>query len=432
MMWRLQIILLIVLLFSGSTAKATNNVLFIAVDDLRPELKCYGGTHMVTPNIDRLANAGRVFRHHYVSVPTCGASRYALMTGKRPTTTLDTQNQAFDQLPASEGSVPETFAHLFRRNGWRTICLGKISDEPDGFVWNTSAALGGSDRGRTNVARAEARFSWDEIVFGHGKWGARANPIFNYGNGAGRTADVSPAYEIGTNLMDEGYLDGQIANAAVAKLQELKQDGSRFLLAVGFFRPHLPFNAPKTYFDLYDPTRLPGPLPSAAPAGAIPGTVSQSGELNNYNHGYYPGDPGTHTDDQYRRRLRWAYFASVSYVDAQIGKVLDALEALGLAKNTIVVLWGDNGWCLDDYNLLGKHIVLERGVHCPLIIRTPQMPFPGRATDGIVEAIDIYPTLTKLCGLAPPALINGTSLIPMLNNPDAREKGGHTHVIWEL
>ena len=266
-------------------------------------------------------------------MPTCGASRYALMTGKRPTTLADTQNTAFDQLPTTEGSNPETFVHLFRRNGWHTACLGKISDEPDGFVWNTSSALGGSDRGRTNVNHAEMRFSWDEIIFGHDKWGARCNPIFNYGDGSGRTAGVSPAYEIGTNLVDEGYLDGQIAKAAVAKLEEFKQEGTRFLLAVGFLRPHLPFNAPKAYFDLYNPNTLPAPFPLTAPASALSGTAGQSGELNNYNHGYYPGDPGTppHTDDAYRRRLRWAYFASVSYVDAQIGKVLDALDSLGLA-----------------------------------------------------------------------------------------------------
>jgi arylsulfatase A-like enzyme len=406
-------------------ALANYNVLFIAVDDLRPEMNCYGVTHMVTPNMDRLANSGRLFKHHYVSVPTCGGSRYALMTGKRPTTMADTGNNAFDQLPTSEGSNPETFAHLFRRNGWRTVCLGKISDEADSYRWNSSSILGGDDRGRTSVLKAEAPFSWDEIISGPDKWGARNNPLFNYRNGIGRTAGASgsPAYEIGTNATDEGYLDGHTAKAAIAKLQEFKQDGTRFMMAVGFYRPHLPFNAPKAYFDLYNPTNLPSPFPIVAPTNALSGTASQSGELNNYNHGYYPGDPGVHTDDNYRRRLRWAYDACVSYVDAQIGKVLDSLDTLGLATNTIVVLWGDHGWCLDDYNLLGKHLVLERGVHAPLIIRVPGMKFPGRATEGIVETIDIYPTLAKLCALTPPASVNGTSLIPMLNNPDTPGKG---------
>ncbi|MEO5802341.1 MAG: sulfatase [Verrucomicrobiota bacterium] len=420
---KLVLVVCIWMLVSSAFAVTNYNVLFIAVDDLRPELNCYGVTNIVSPNIDRLANSGRLFKKHYVAVPTCGASRYAMLTGKRPTTTLDTQNNAFDQLPASEGSNPESFPHLFRRNGWRTVTLGKVSDEPDGFVWNTSAALGGSDRGRISVLRPEMPFSWDEIIFGPEKWGARINPIFNYANGTGRTANVSPAYEVGTNLVDEDYLDGHIAKAAVAKLQEFKQEGTRFMMAVGFLRPHLPFNAPKSYYDLYNPANLPEAFPLNTPTNALAGTASQSSEINNYNHGFYPGDPGVHTDDAYRRRLRHAYYASVSYADAQIGKVLDALDNLGLSENTIVVLWGDNGWCLDDYNLLAKHIVLERGVHCPLIVRVPGMKFPGRAANGIVEAIDIYPTLAKLCGLTPPANINGTSLIPMLNNPDAPGKG---------
>jgi arylsulfatase A-like enzyme len=411
------------MLLWGIPAYGSYNVLFIAVDDLRPELNCYGASHIVSPNMDRLATTGRPFRRHYVSVPTCGASRYALMTGKRPSTSLDTQNAAFTQLPTSEGSNPESFAHLFRRNGWRTVCLGKISDEPDGFIWNTSAALGGNDRGRVAVAQPEMPFSWNEIIFGPGKWGARINPIFNYSSGTGRIAGNSPAYEVGTNRTDDDYLDGQIAKAAVERLHEFKEEGTRFMMAVGFFRPHLPFNAPKTYYDLYNPDTLPGPFPSVAPTNALSGTASQSAELGNYNHGYYPGDPGPHSDDAYRRKLRWGYYACISYVDAQIGKVLDALDNLGLAQDTIVVLWGDHGWCLDDYNLLGKHLVLERGVHSPLIIRVPQMKFPGRAADGIVETLDIYPTLAKLCGLNTPATVQGTSLVPLLNNPDAPGKG---------
>lgn len=413
------------LLLAGvaTPALAAYNVLFIAVDDLRPEMKCYGVSHMVTPNVDRLANTGRLFKHHYVSVPTCGGSRFALMTGRRPTTLADTGNNAFDQLPTSEGSNPESFPHLFRRNGYRTVCLGKVTDEGDSYRWNSTSALGGDDRGRTSVAKVEAPFSWDEIISGPGIWGARNNPLFNYRNGIGRTSGSSPAYEISTNATDESYLDAHTAKAAIAKLKEFKQEGTQFMMAVGFYRPHLPFSAPKSYYDLYNPSNLPPPFPTTAPTNALSGTASQSSELNNYNHGYYPGDPGTHTDDAYRRKLRWAYDACVSYSDAQVGKLLDALDTLNLATNTIVVLWGDHGWCLDDYNLLGKHIVLERGVHSPLIIRVPGMKFPGRSTEGIVETIDIYPTLAKLCGINPPANVNGTSLVPMLNNPDAPGKG---------
>jgi arylsulfatase A-like enzyme len=410
----------------NATAQAAQpNVLFIAVDDLRPELRCYGETHMVTPNIDRLAASGRLFRNHYVAVPTCGASRYAMLTGRRPTpASASVSNNAFDLL----GGNPETWAHLLRNNGWRTVSLGKITHEPDGFRWVVNSSLGGDDRGRIRVGSAEAGLSWDEILFDHGRWGARNNPLFNYASGSGRTSGVSPAYEIGVDgsgasVPDETYQDGRIAEVAIEKLREFKDDQTTFCLAVGFYRPHLPFNCPKAYYDLYDPATLPEPFPLAKPAGAETSTTNQSGELSNYGHGFYPGDPGTHTDDAYRRKLRRAYFASVSYGDAQIGKVLDALEALGLAQNTIVVLWGDHGWQLDDYDLLGKHTCLERSLHAPLIIRAPEMSFRGVPAAGLVESIDIYPTLVQLCGLARPAGIDGASLVPLLNNPDSPGKG---------
>jgi len=406
-------------------ANARPNVLFIAVDDLRPELRCYGQAHMITPNIDRLAATGRLFQKHYVAVPTCGASRYALLTGKRPTpANASVSNNAFDLLAGN----PETWGHLLRNNGWRTISIGKITHEPDGFRWENSGALGGDDRGRTLIGSAEAPLSWDEILFDHGRWGARVNPIFNYAGGNGRTSGTSPAYEIGVDaggasLPDNAYQDGRIAEIAIEKLRELKDDGSEFFLGVGFYRPHLPFNAPKAYYDLYNPATLPQAFPIAKPAGAEPSTTNQSGELGNYGHGFYPGDPGVHTDDAYRRKLRHAYSASISYVDAQIGKVLDALDSLGLAENTIVVLWGDHGWQLDDYDLLGKHSVLERSLHAPLIIRAPGVSFRGVPAAGLVESIDIYPTIAQLCGVTPPAGIDGTSLVPMLNNPDAPGKG---------
>ncbi len=288
---------------------------------------------------------------------------------------------------------PETWGHLLRNNGWHTVGLGKLSHEPDGFRWTTTAGLGGDDRGRTLVGSAEAPQTWDELLFDHGRWGARSDPIFNYAAGNGRTAGASLAYEIGidangASLPDTAYQDGRIAETAVEKLRELKDYGTTFFFGVGFFRPHLPFNAPKAYDDLYDPATLPEPYPLVKPAGAAIATTMQSGELGNYGHGYYPGDPGVHTDDAYRRKLRHAYFASVSYVDAQIGKVLDALDTLdtlGLAENTIVVLWGDHGWQLDDYDLLGKHTVLERSLHSALIIRAPGMSFRGVPATGLVE-----------------------------------------------
>ena len=391
------------------------NVLFIAADDLRPDLGCYGADYMVTPHIDALASEGRVFSHHYVAVPTCGASRYALMSGLRPTSSTD-GNNAFDQMPTSLGAEPESWVELLRRNGWHTASLGKITHEPDGYRWNFPTNY---DDNRSSATNPDMRFSWDEVIYDHDKWGARRYPLFAYADGSGRVRNVSPAYEVGVDgtgasLPDEAYPDGQMAEAAIEKLREFADDGTRFCLAVGFHKPHLPFNAPKQYWDLYNPATLPAASPAAKPVGANSATTTNSGEINAYTAG----------DD--RDLLRHAYFACVSYVDAQVGKVLAELDALGLAENTIVVLWGDHGWCLDDYGLIGKHKVLERSVESPLIIRAPSGIAPsvyaGIPAEGVVETIDIYPTIADLCGLPLPSAPEGESLVPMLRNPFAPGK----------
>lgn len=400
---------------AGLAAAAPPHVLFIAADDLRNELGCYGEEHMVTPHIDALAAQGRVFRNHYVAVPTCGASRYALMSGLRPTSATD-DNGAFSRMPTSLPANPESWVDLLRRNGWHTACLGKITHEPDGFRWNDSGTY---DIGRSQATFPDMRNSWNEIIFDHDKWGAQRYPLFAYADGTGRVRGSIPAYEVGVDeegnsLPDEAYPDGQMAQAAIEKLREYSDDGTRFCLALGFHKPHLPFNAPKAYWDLYDPETLPPPFPTGPPAGAIPSTITNSGEINAY------------TDRNDRALLRHAYYASVSYIDAQIGKVLAELEVLGLADNTIVVVWGDHGWCFDDYGLIGKHKVLERSLEAPLIIRPPAElapeVFAGVQAEGVVETIDIYPTLAELCGLDPPPSIQGESLVPMIRNPFAPGK----------
>ncbi|MGB6220208.1 sulfatase [Haloferula sp.] len=406
----------LILICTGLLATAQQpNVLFIALDDLRPDLGCYGESHMVTPNIDALASQGRLFRNHYVAVPTCGASRYALMSGFRPTSSTD-GNDAFNGMPTSLPANPESWVDLLRRNGWHTASLGKITHEPDGYRWEDP---GNYDIGRSEATNPDMRFSWNEIIYDHDKWGAQRYPLFAYADGTGRVRNNTPAYEIGVDSMgnslpDEAYPDGQMALAAIEKLREYADDNTRFCLALGFFKPHLPFNAPKAYFDLYNPATLPAPSPVSTPSGANSATTTNSGEINAY------------TDRNDRDVLRHAYFASVSYVDAQVGKVLDELDALGLADNTIVVIWGDHGWCLDDYGLIGKHKVLERSLEAPLIIRPPASlrpeVFAGVHAEGVVETIDIYPTIAELCGLTPPPGPDGTSLVPMLRNPFAEGK----------
>jgi arylsulfatase A-like enzyme len=406
------------LLLAAAVSAEPPNVLFIAADDLRPELGCYGEEHMVTPHIDALAAEGRVFRNHYVAVPTCGASRYALMTGFRPTASTD-DNNAFNQMPTSLPAEPESWVDLLRRNGWYTAALGKLTHEPDGYRWNFPNNY---DIGRSQATSADMRFSWNEIIFDHDKWGAQRYPLFAYADGTGRVRNVSPAWEVGVDelgnsLPDEAYPDGQMALAAIEKLREFADDGKRFCLAIGFHKPHLPFNAPKAYWDLYDPQTLPSANPVGRPTGANSSTTTDSGEINAY------------TAQNDRDKLRHAYFASVSYMDAQVGKVLNELDALGLADNTIVVLWGDHGWCIDDYGLIGKHKVLERSLESPLIIRPPAdfcpEVFAGVHAEGVVGTVDIYPTIAELCGLETPAGPVGESLVPMLRNPYAP---GKSHV----
>lgn len=406
-----------------SSVIAAPNVLLIAVDDLRPELRCYGEEHMHTPHIDALAESGRLFRNHYVAVPTCGASRFAFMTGRRPTSASD-DNNAFNAMPTTETASPESWVHLLRQNGWHTASMGKITHEPDGFRWSFPSNY---DDNRFRGNSPDMRFSFDEIIYDHGEWGARRYPLFAYAGGTGRVRNVTPAYEIGVDesgnsLPDEAYPDGQMAIAAMEKLREFKDDDKQFCLALGFHKPHLPFNAPKAYFDLYPPGTLPGPDPVSPPTGANSSTGSS-------------GEPNAYTAIGDRDALRRAYFASISYMDTQVGKVLQELETLGLDENTIVILWGDHGWCIDDYSRIGKHSVLERAVESPLIIRAPESSnpkaFAGLTTTGVVESIDIYPTIADLCGLSSqvPATAVGSSLVPMLRNPFATGKT-HAYSRW--
>ncbi len=396
--------------------KQPYNVLFIAIDDLRPELGAYGETHMVTPNLDRLAAAGRLFRNHYVQAPTCGASRFALLTGIRPRSNDHLSNEAFVRLlPREEQQRPESFAHMFRRNGYYTAAIGKVSHYPDGRIYSYQGEGDG---------RAEMPFSWDEVSGPADKWGTAWNAFFGYADGTNRNQmrGEAPAYEM-ADVPDTGYPDGLIAAAAVDKLGELKD--RPFLLAVGFLKPHLPFTAPQRYWDLYDPDTIAlSPNPDA-PAGHNPSSVHDSNEMfGNYGHPVERGGAGRRVDDEYARTLRHAYFAAVSYVDAQVGKVIDELDRLGLTDKTIVVVWGDHGWHLGDHSIWGKHSTFERALRSPLIMRVPGMPAPGIPSDGLVETLDLYPTLAELTGLIEPDDLTGTSLVPLLEAPDHPGKDG--------
>ena len=390
----------VLMAFATTTAGAATekpNVLFIAVDDLRPELGCYGETWMKTPNIDRLAASGVTFTRHYVQVATCGASRHALLTGLRPTTDIEYGNSAFGQQQEKLAARPtESFPHLFKQNGYHTTAIGKISH-------NGSDCSRDLPRSWSDVPSAGIRFpsGWD---FPDPLPESKKKKILLRHPFASRDGD------------DNVYKDGHLADIAVTELGALKNQNRPFVLAVGFSKPHLPFSSPKKYWDMYDPEKLPAiPYPDI-PEGIDPQmSLHPSFELV----GQYWVPEGALEQEEYRRKLRHGYCAAVSYIDAQVGKVLDELDRLNLSKNTIVVLWGDHGWHLGDLGTWGKHTAFERALRSPLLVRTPGMKTSGQASDALIETVDIYPTLAELCGLTPPDGLGGESFAALLNNPKA-------------
>ena len=384
------------------------NVLFIMVDDLRPELGCYGHAYAKTPNIDRLAARSARFTKHYVAVPTCGASRASLLTGRLPRKPADITNEVFEHRIAAgvgdRSTGPESFVEQFRRNGYHTVGIGKISHAVDGYIYKYLDEPS---------QRRELPRSWDELCFDPGKWKTGWNAFFGYADGTNRNAlkgEVKP-YEA-ADVPDEGYPDGLTAALAVEKIGELASRGKPFFLGVGFFKPHLPFNAPKRYWDLYDPRDIP-PAPFAGlPEHVHASSLQASGEFNAYRRGDEKASLSHTVSQEYARKLRHGYMASVSYVDAQIGKVLDALRAKGLDRNTIIILWGDHGWHLGDHRVWGKHTLSEWSLRSPLIISGPGIR-EGSVISRVVSSIDIYPTLMSLCRLPVPDSLDGRVVWPI-------------------
>ncbi|GAB3250940.1 sulfatase [Larkinella harenae] len=391
------------------TAPDRPNVLFICVDDLRPDLRCYGNPVIHSPNLDELARQGTLFTRQYVTQPTCGASRYSLLTGRLPRNPIEIKNEAIEKQLAGKPrtEAPETFIDNLRRNGYYTVGMGKISHSPDGYIYAYREAK--SDQ-------LELPHSWDEMLFDPGKWGTGWNAFFAYSDGSNRQSrkgQVKP-YE-GDEVDDEGYPDGLTAKLAVAKLKELAQKKKPFFLGVGFFKPHLPFNAPKKYWDLYDEATIPLTPSPTVPKNVNPASLHPSEEFNQYTLGDEQAALDKPVSDAYARKLRHAYYASVSYTDVQIGKVLNELKRQGLDKNTIVVVWSDHGWHLGDYRVWGKHTIFDQSLRSVLIVKKPGSK-TGAVRKEIVSSIDIYPTLMELCGVKTPAQTDGKSFAGLLNN----------------
>ncbi len=392
------------------------NVLFIAVDDLRPELGCYGKSYIKSPNIDGLAKTGIVFNRAYVQQAVCSPSRTVVMTGTRPDT-----SKVWDLVTSFRAALPNviTLGEQFKAHGYFVQGVGKIYhpglndeatwtvpwEDPKAPVYalpeNAAFSKALEDDDVYPAAAAEPKAA--KRKKGEGK-PAKVPSVANSRGPVSESADVP----------DNFYEDGKIADIAVADLQSISQRGGPFFLAVGFRKPHLPWVAPKKYWDLYNPAEIdlaPNPfLPEGAPSYAI---NPNDGEMRAYK-----GVPAKGSiPPELSHQLKQAYFAGVSYADAQIGRVLAELDRLGLRQNTIIVLWGDHGWKLGEHDAWGKHTNTENDTNAPLILSVPGMKNAGTHANGLVEFVDIYPTLCDLAGLPLPAHLEGLSFKPVVSKP---------------
>ena len=370
-------------LVAGALTAAKPNVLFIAVDDLRPEFAAYGATHIKSPRLDQLAAQSVRFDRAYCMVPTCGASRASMLTGVRPT---PQRFVTFTARADEEAPWATTLNSHFKANGYRTGSLGKIFHSAQ-----------------------DSQAGWTDAPWRPGlpHYQLPANTAFEKQKLRGPPTEAAA-------VADDAYGDGAVANHAVKRLKTLAAHPDEpFFLAVGFYKPHLPFVAPQKYWDLYPPASIKLPDNYQLPTNAPAESTHSWGELRAYE-GIPPKGPIT--DDTARLLIR-GYYACVSYTDAQIGKVLAELDRLGLAENTIVVLWGDHGWNLGDHTYWNKHSTFESSMRIPLLVRAPGIA-GGTHTAGLTESIDLYPSLCELTGLPIPATVEGKSFVPLLRFPD--------------
>ena len=405
-----QILLPVVLLcaagkMSGQTQQRLN-VLFIMADDLRPELGCYGVREIKTPNIDRLAQSALLFRNAYCNVPVSGASRASLLTGVLPH--YPERFVQFDAWASKDYPSAIPVSKWFTDHGYYTISNGKvfhnIKDHADSWSecpWRVNPEGYGAD--------------WAE----YNKWELWMND--ESGNYINPKSMRGPFCE-SEAVPDTAYDDGKGTVRTIEDLRRLKKSEKPFFLACGFWRPHLPFNAPQKYWDMYEREQIPLATNPYYPSD-LPKKVEPSKEIFSYAR-------VTDTNEEaFQREAKHGYYACVSYIDAQIGLILDELEKLGLDKNTIVVFLGDHGWALGEHTFWGKHTLFDKATHVPLIVRVPGME--TGSTQSMVSFVDLYPTLCELCGLPKPeGQLQGKSLVPILKDPEASVQS-EVYIQWE-
>ena len=390
---------------------ARRNVLLICVDDLKPALGAYGDEHAISPNLDKLAARGMLFENAYCNQAVCAPSRNALLTGIRPTTSgIYDLGTNFRRVHPDAITLPQ----YFKEHGYRTEGLGKIfhvghGNHEDPRSWSVPHLPGKvvayAERPGRALTREEALFAnvpWDEAQ--------------KLERGAPFEAEDVP---------DEAYPDGQMAAEAINRLrQAAAQPEQPFFMALGFVKPHLPFCAPKKYWDLYNPEEF-----DLAPFQERPEDAPRYAPQYGIELSQYAGVPRWPIPPDLQRKLIHGYYAALSYADAQIGKVLNELQQLGLAENTVVLLWGDHGYHLGDHGMWCKHTNYEQAARIPLLVAGPGVK-SGARTEALAETVDIYPTLCQLAGLPvpePPQGLDGASLAPVLKNPSLAGKKSILH-----
>lgn len=402
--------------FSGHAQKSNNrpNILFIPVDDLRPELGCYGNQIIKTPNIDRLASNGMIFTRAYCQQAVCNPSRASLLTGLRPDTL-----QVWDLQTPFRANLPNavTLPQYFKANGYQTIGIGKAFHNifPDTLSWSEELHVNGfpfdpdavyTDEPNTSIIAEKKKKllakNDTSRIDQYGQWYIKANAM--------EKADVP----------DDAYYDGAQTTLAIQKLNQIKEQQQPFFLSIGFYKPHLPFNAPSQYWNLYAEKDLPvAPNPYApylAPDFALSGGDVELRSYDDQHDLPTPLQPPLPKERQ--QQLIHGYYASISYIDAQIGRLLDELDRLDLTRNTIIVLWGDHGWKLGEHNGWAKQTNYEIDTRVPLLVSGYGVKAKNQGSAALVELVDIYPSLCEMAGLETPGHLQGKSFAPLTTHPD--------------
>ncbi len=369
------------------------NIVMIIVDDLRPVIGAYGDKNAHTPNIDALAKQGITFKQAYANVPVCGASRASMLTGLRPT-----KDRFIDYKAMAEKDVPgaKSLPQVLRESGYYTMAIGKIFHTPRDLAdesWSEKLQTSGLPHA-TTLNPDSAEF----MKASRSKKG-RAN---------------GPWYE-SADVIDEAYPDGKVKDKALKALTKLAAKEKPFFLGVGFIRPHLPFNAPKKYYDLHPKDKFTPFFHRSKPESA-PQSLKGSGEIHSYHFKNYQ-----YNSDAFHVSSLRGYYASVSYIDALVGDVIKQLDNLGLRENTTIILTSDHGFNLGEHNFWTKHTMLDTSLRIPMIIAGPNVT-KNQQTDALIELVDIFPTVSEITGVAGPENLAGESFAEVLKKPELTHK----------